>query len=151
LEEARQLLSEAITHQQAALKINPRNPTYRQFLRSHYWNLAETLVRWGDHGEAAQAAAKLPELYPAGWLEYHRAAGFLARCVPLAEKDAKLTEEKRKELARTYGLRAVELLSEAISKGYKNAKKLKDDAHFDSLRMRDDFKRLLSALEAKVK
>jgi hypothetical protein len=42
IEEARQLLEQAIKHQRAALTANPRSPIYLQFLRNHYGSLAET-------------------------------------------------------------------------------------------------------------
>jgi eukaryotic-like serine/threonine-protein kinase len=45
LKQARPLLEEAIRYQQVALKVNPRSPTYRQFLGNHYHNLAEVLSR----------------------------------------------------------------------------------------------------------
>lgn len=151
LQEARQLLSQAVTHQQTALKTNPHNPTYRQFLRNHYWNLAETLVRLGDHGEAAQAAAELPRLFPSVSQEYYGSAGFLARCIPLAENDLKFPEPERQTLAQSYGERAVALLKEAIKKGYKDAKQLDDEMAFAPLRTRDDFKRLLNSLKRNAK
>src|SRR5262249_2240829 len=81
-----------------------------------------------------------------GWQEYHRAAGLLARCVPLAEKDDKLSEEKGKELAQAYGKQAVELLRRAVEKGFKDAAGLKKDPAFAAGRARADFQKLLSEM-----
>jgi tetratricopeptide (TPR) repeat protein len=53
LEPARQLLEQAVRHQQLALKISPDNPAYLLFLRNHHWVLAET-----DKRLAQFAAAK---------------------------------------------------------------------------------------------
>src|SRR5262249_50189189 len=68
--EAARLLKEAVNYQEAARKIAPEDQTSRLFLRNHYWNLAEALAQLGKHGEAAKAAAELPELYPNGWQEH---------------------------------------------------------------------------------
>jgi tetratricopeptide (TPR) repeat protein len=151
LEEARQLLLQAITHQQRALKINPRNPDYRRFLRNHYQNLAETLLLLGDHSEAAQAASELPRIFPTGWEEYYRSARFLARCIPLAEKDLKLSEPERQTLAQSHAEHAVVLLKAAINQGFRDHKQLNEDVAFDSLRMHQHFRRLVDSLEHNAK
>src|SRR5262249_34137781 len=93
----------------------------------------------------AQAAAELPRLYPDGWEEYHRAAGFLARCAPLAEKDTRLPEAERRTLAGAYADRAMARLREAIAKGCKDAEQLTKNPAFDPLRSRADFQELARA------
>jgi hypothetical protein len=47
--------------------------------------------------------------------------------------------------------RAVELLRQATSKGFRDIDQLKKDENFDSVRKRDDFQRVLRDLEAKAK
>jgi hypothetical protein len=121
------------------VELNPRSPTYRQFRRHHYSELTETLVRRGDHAEAAKTTA---ELLP------YDAAGFLARCVPLVQKDTNLSEAEHKDLAQKYGDRVMQLLREALKQADGSAPDLKKDPRFDSLRLRDDFKKLLADLEA---
>ncbi len=69
---------------------------------------------------------------------YDAACGY-ALCVPLADKAE--TKEKR-------AVRAVELLRQAVAKGFKDAAHMKRDADLDALRGRDDFKKLLAELEA---
>ncbi|MCI0459454.1 MAG: tetratricopeptide repeat protein [Gemmataceae bacterium] len=54
-EQARQLFEEAIEHQQAALKVNPRSPASREFLRNHHKNLGKTLWRLGQADAAEEA------------------------------------------------------------------------------------------------
>ena len=83
---------------------------------------------------------------PAG--DAYKAAGFFARCVPLAEKDDKLPEARRKELAQSYAEQALAALRQAVAKGYKDVAHLKSDTDLDALRQRDDFKLLLKELEA---
>jgi hypothetical protein len=79
--------------------------------------------------------------------EYVRAALFLARCVPLAEQDARLPDGKRKKLAKTYADKAMKRLREAVDRGYKNVPQLQKDKTFDPLRDREDFQKLLRDLE----
>jgi eukaryotic-like serine/threonine-protein kinase len=148
--EAARLLEEAVTYQKAALKLDPENARFRQFLRNHYSNLAKALVQLGEHRQAARTAAELPGLYPDDWQEYVRAAGLLAQCAALAEKDADLPEDKRKEFAKGYGDKALALLRQAADKGWKDAAALKDPL-FEPLRDRDDFRKLAREMETKSK
>jgi tetratricopeptide (TPR) repeat protein len=150
-EEACQLYEQAISHEQAALKQNPRNPTYRRYLRNHYWLLADTLVERKQHGPAAQAAAELPRVFPDGWEEYHRAAGLLARCVPLAEKDAGLPEAKRTETARAYADQAIAQLRQAVRKGFADGQALEREATFAPLRSREEFQQVVRELRREKK
>src|SRR5262249_48061427 len=94
--EACQLLEKAITHQPQALRLEPKNAGYRQQLRDHYLALTDTFRVLGKHEQSARAARQLPQVMPDG-PHYTRAAWFLAACVPLAEKDARLTKDKRGE------------------------------------------------------
>jgi serine/threonine-protein kinase len=57
-----------------------------------------------------------------------------------AKEDAKLSNQ--------YAARAMELLREAVKKGYKDIAHIKQDKDLDPLRSRDDFKKLLAQLEA---
>jgi serine/threonine protein kinase/Tfp pilus assembly protein PilF len=52
LAEKRQLLEQAIIHQEAALKQKPADATYRRFLGHHCRNLGMTLVQQGQYAEA---------------------------------------------------------------------------------------------------
>src|SRR5262249_36392439 len=55
LQEARRMLDEAIPWQQKAVQAEPKNVTYRFFLRNHYKNLAKTRTRLGQADQAASA------------------------------------------------------------------------------------------------
>jgi hypothetical protein len=78
-------------------------------------------------------------------------AACLARCAALAGGDAKLSEEMRKEKAEAYGKQAVEWLRRAVADGFKDVKQLKDGEAFRPLRTREDFQRLLSDLETRLR
>jgi hypothetical protein len=151
LEESRRLYERAVRHQTAAVKIAPRQGTYGTFLRNHYWNWTGTLVALGDHTEAARTAARLPGVMPEGWEEYSRAACFLAACIPLAATDRQLSNEERERLARAYGDQAVQLLRQAIDRGYRDIADLKRASILQPLRGRADFRELLAELEAPKK
>jgi tetratricopeptide (TPR) repeat protein len=72
---------------------------------------------------------------------YNAACGY-ALCVPLA--DTPQTRDR-------YAVRAIELLSRAITGGFKDVAQLKKDGDLDALRPRDDFKKLVADLEAATK
>jgi len=123
LAEARRLLEQAIRHQQAALATYP-TPARHRSLRNHLAHLAETLVRLGEHAEAARRAVKPVEMFPDNWQEYQQAADVLMRCALLAEKDAKLASAERQAVARTYAGRAKDLFEEAAKRSKDNPEAL---------------------------
>jgi hypothetical protein len=55
------------------------------------------------------------------------------------------------KLADRYAARAVELLRQAAARGYENVDRFKSESDFDSLRNRDDYRKLLADLEEKAK
>jgi eukaryotic-like serine/threonine-protein kinase len=148
---ARGIYEEAFPHHQAALQANPRHPDYRQFFRNNHLELTRTLIELGEHNAAAVAASQLLKGAVDPALDAYDAACFLALCVSLAEKDKQLSDSKRKELAQSYGDKAMAALRQAIRNGYKDAAHMKKDTDLDALRGRDDFKKLLGDLEANPK
>jgi tetratricopeptide (TPR) repeat protein len=148
LAESRQYLEKAVRHQRAALRLNPRHPQYGRLLAQHYEKLAATLIALGEHAGAAKTALEMARSSPVSAERCYHAACVLAQCMTLADKDATLSGEKRKGLAQSYGDRAVELLREAVGKGFKDPEHMNKDTALDSLRSRDDFKKLASELEA---
>jgi hypothetical protein len=106
---------------------------------------------WGGLGDPAAALRTEEQLRDLGWdpaADYTAAAGGLAQCVAVVEKDPALSPEQRRQQATSYGDRAMALLREAVAKGLKNADLLKDE-DFDPIRNREDFQKLLAELEAK--
>jgi tetratricopeptide (TPR) repeat protein len=149
LEAARQMLEQAQPHHQAALAAKPYDATYLEYFRNNRFALVETLLRQGQHVEAAAAIQALPAA-PRNWaFESYRSAGFLARCVALAEKDAKLSDTQRAERARSYGDRAVSELQQAVRNGLRDARMLTTPRILDPLRARPDFQKLVAELEKK--
>lgn len=147
LERAAELIAEAILQHQAARKASPETPSFRENLRNDYWVLSEIQLKQGDHAAAAKAAEQLPLLFPNTATEFRRAAGFLARCIVVADKDDQIEQAKRGELRAAYGKRAVELLRLAIENGFDDLDELKkskeDKGSFYMLQDRADFQQLL--------
>jgi serine/threonine-protein kinase len=89
--------------------------------------------------DKALTAAELLAANAKGPGHLYDAACTYALCVSLA--DVAAVKEKR-------AARAVELLRQAVARGYTNAAHMKRDTDLDVLRGRDDFKKLLGEMEA---
>ncbi len=92
----------------------PKVPDARERLTWSIRELTENLLQQGKHGDAAQAAAELPAVFPDRWNDYQQAAGYLAQCVSLAEKDGTLSAVDRKGTAQEYANRAMRLAGGAV-------------------------------------
>jgi serine/threonine protein kinase/tetratricopeptide (TPR) repeat protein len=143
------LLEKAQPHHLAALKANPKQGIYRQYYRNNLWVLSECLVGLADHARLATVADELARFNFDPVKDTYNAAGFLSRCVALAEKDKSIDEAKRKELGDQYAKGALALLRQAVARGFKDAARLKQGPEFEALQMREEFKMLLAELEKK--
>jgi serine/threonine protein kinase/Tfp pilus assembly protein PilF len=147
LEEAQEMLEQAIRCQQAALKLDANDELSREFLGRHYANLGHVFLRLKERSKAELTASELARLFPPSPSRHYDAASILAGCAILAEVDASLNNEQRQELARFFADRAVELLGQAIKYGWKNAQQLKQNSNFAPLRARKDFTKLVAELD----
>jgi serine/threonine-protein kinase len=146
---AKAYLEEAQPHHQAALKANPRHPTYRQFYRNNLITLVSAHAGLLDQASAVQAAERLRDL---GWDppgNAYDAACALARCVPIVEKAEKLDSAKRQAAIDFYCDQAMTMLRAAVAKGYKDIEHLKKDDDLKALRERADYQKLVKELEEK--
>lgn len=123
----------------------------RSDLSAAYGHLGAALIRRSAHVEAAENARLMSRTSPDSAANSYTAATLWARCVPLADKDDALSLEKRQATAAAYGGEAMTSLRQAIQQGYKDVKHMKDDPHLESLRSRDDFKKLLLEVETRTK
>jgi len=133
------------------LKVRPKNSSYRLFYRNNVWTLAQSYLGLGDHARIAASADEMARFAYDPPNDNYLAACFLSRCVPLADKDAKLDEDKRKELKERYADRALELLRLAVARGYRNTARMKAEPDLEPLRGREDFRQLLADLEKRTK
>jgi serine/threonine-protein kinase len=113
---ARQLLEEAISHQRIALDAEPRHPTYREYMRNHYRNLAKVSRLLGDHAGAVRALQEPLRLFPDRGDEYVFASVIIRRCAETAERDTTLKVEQRRQLAQEYRDKARSLVQEALKR-----------------------------------
>jgi serine/threonine-protein kinase len=167
----------AVTTLGAVLAREPRQAMARRFLRNAHWGRADALTRLGRHAEALkdwERAAELEGGPQRGWFRLQRALA-LARLKEHARAAAEADELAWAQDAapgtlydlacvfalsaasagddpkqtESYAARAVELLRQAVAKGYQDIAHLKNDPDLKTLRMRDDFRQLLRSLEAK--
>ena len=112
-DEASRLVDRAISHEQLALKANPRNRDYRLGLKTGYWIRAHVLVQQGRHADAARAAADISRCGFNPDQDAVDAVEVLTFCASLAEDDVALPRTKRQEMAQAYLQQAQNLLREA--------------------------------------
>jgi tetratricopeptide (TPR) repeat protein len=144
---AKKYLTEAEPHHLAALKANPRNPTYRLYYHNNLFVLTQAQAGLLDQAAAVQAAQTLRDLDWGQPSNTYDAACALALCIPIVQKHEKLDAEKRKAAVQFYGDKAMEMLRLAVEKGWKNAAHMEKDSDLDPLRSRADFQKLLQELD----
>jgi hypothetical protein len=148
---AKRLLLEGRPHHLAALKANPRQPSYRQFYRHHLGVLTGVHTGLLEQEDAVRAAETCRDL---GWnapADAYDAASFLSQSVYIVAQHDKLDDKQRREAVQFYGDAAMKLLRDAVSKGYKDVVHMKKDPDLAPLRPREDFQKLVAELEGKRK
>jgi serine/threonine protein kinase len=145
------LLEQARPYSNAALKADPKEPSYRNVYHNGLRTLAASRVGLADHAGLATAAEELDRFGYEPANDAYLAARCLSCCVTLADKDARLEKARRKELVERYSDAALEQLRRAVARGYKDAANLRQAPVFEPLRGRKEFGKLLADLEAKTK
>jgi tetratricopeptide (TPR) repeat protein len=146
------LLREARTHRRFAFDRAPGVPWYRRGLSSSLDSLANAYQALGQFGEAAAVIEERQALWPGSAAELGRTARDLARIAgavgksrsPVAATDDHAEQER-------YAARALAYLAQALAAGYHDVETLEEHASFSVLRDRDDFKKKLDDLKAKMK
>jgi serine/threonine protein kinase/Tfp pilus assembly protein PilF len=140
--------ADAVKDWDRALQLNAvavQEPAFR-------FSLARSLARAGEHARAVAEANLLAEPASARSPFPGPALYELACVCAIASgkvRDAESASADAPRLAGEYAARAVELLRQAVAKGYKDVARLKKDRDLDAVRDREDFKRLVAGLEAK--
>jgi tetratricopeptide (TPR) repeat protein len=145
------LLEQAKSHLQAALEPSPPNPTSRRLYRDLLRVLAKCYMGLADNARLASTADELARFGYEPVNDAYLAACMLCSCVRLAEKDARLDEDMRKQLVQGYAYRALALLRQAVESGFKDAAKLRQDPNLEPVRAREEFQKLLAELEGMAK
>jgi tetratricopeptide (TPR) repeat protein len=146
----------------------------KQLLRNSHWNRAEAYDALHQYAEAVQDWDRAVELSPAQEQPSFRvrraasrvqagqaaeAVADVAELTKLATWNAgqwydfacvyALAGGKIADKKQEYADRAMQLLHQAVKAGWKDAAHMKKDTDLDSLRQREDFKKLMQALENK--
>jgi serine/threonine protein kinase len=145
------LLDEGQPHLQTALAARPQDRTFRESWRDRLVALAQSRLGLADYASLATTADELARFGFEPARDSYDAASFLCHCMTLAGEDGQLADARRKELAQSYGDRALALLHQAIALGFMDAAHLKKDPDLDSLRGREEFGKLVADLEGKTK
>ncbi len=146
LNESCRLLEQAIEQYQVSLKATPWDSGLQGQLSFTYRQLARGRLGLGAHRAAAEAAAQVATLQPGRMDLKAFQVSILAQCIPVAEKDASLSEDQRRHQAQTYADQAMQLLSRMVEQGYKDIAFLRKESGLDPLRQREDFQKLVNAL-----
>jgi tetratricopeptide (TPR) repeat protein len=146
---ARRLAEEAFTHIQAALNANPKSPSFREAYRGCLINLIESHLGLTNHAKAVEGAEELARFGHDSSDDLYDAACYVSRCILLAERDDRLPEAQRRERATAYANRAMQVLQQAIKRGFRDMAHMKQDTDLEPLRGRDDFGQLFMKVEPK--
>jgi serine/threonine protein kinase/tetratricopeptide (TPR) repeat protein len=169
-QQALEWFGKAITTLAGVLRQVPGDVSTQRFLRNAHGGRAQTLDALQRHAAAAADWDKAVELSPPQERTSLRLSGAASR-VRAGQVGPALREVE--ELAKNadadtlynaacvyalasaaapghkdkYARRAVELLRQAVAKGYRNIEHLKQDEDLSSLRGRDDFRKLVAEIE----
>jgi serine/threonine-protein kinase len=149
-QEALRLLDLAEGEQKLALEGDPGHEMYQEFVANILQDKALTLLQVHDHRRAADVL----ERFAAVWTEkpdliLKAGREIAAGCIGALSSDTTLNDATRQALRGEYVERAMKLLKEAVKKGFRNPQEL-EDAAYDPLRGREDFKRLQEATKTKA-
>jgi hypothetical protein len=112
---------------------------------------AEILARLGDHGEALSAAKSVTLGMEYSLTDYYRAAVIAAVAARAARADGRLVAAERDRLSEEYAAWAVRILLKAsllTTRPDEVIARIKKYPDLESLADRDDFRRLISELQA---
>jgi serine/threonine protein kinase/tetratricopeptide (TPR) repeat protein len=108
---------------------------------------AIVLAGRGDHARASEEAEAVVRQGDPGSVQLYNVACAFSLASAAADHDAKLSPTDRNHLKARYADRAMEILRQAVAKGYRNPNIIKPDRDLDPLRARKDFQKLLADLD----
>jgi tetratricopeptide (TPR) repeat protein len=129
----------------------PQLIEYRRALSHTCGDLARLARAVGQADEADAAARERLQLWPGQPDVLYQFARVLAVQIATVEKVAKKDNALSAEdvaQQRLYAEESLESLRAAVALGFRDAERLRGDPQFESLRPRDDFKKMLADLEA---
>ena len=145
--QARACLLRAISCQEIARKADPYNQFFPSLLIKHYNDLITIQLYLSDHQGMAQSARAIAAISPERPAEYVTAAACLARAIPLAQADVRMTPAERREVVENYAREAIRMLEAGLARGFSKGEELKTRPEYQPLRRRPDFQRLIDGIE----
>jgi tetratricopeptide (TPR) repeat protein len=112
---------------------------------------AGTFNAEGNHARAADEAEALARQQNLSSINVYDIACLFCRSAAAAERDPTLSPTDRARLKARYADRAMAFLRDAVAGGYGHPLAMRTDIDLDPLRSRDDFRKLIVALEAQEK
>lgn len=143
---AKDMLLEAIEHQEAVLRRVPDYTFAIQFRCNHYMKLAEVVRLDGDYVGALEIAQKMVDSTPKDGLQWRRLAGEYVAASTLAAADVALPESERAQRSEQYVGKALELLATALDLGYSDRDYLETNEVFAPVRDLPGFQALVERL-----
>ena len=134
---------------QRVIDKEPRQSQARRELNDLWIGRAVALAQTGDYDRAMKAADEVAKQEESTPVDVYNLACVYSRFSEAAGKDAKLSATDRAKLKEQYAGLAMDSLRRALAKGFKAVLSIKTEVDFDSLRDRDDFKKLLQELDGK--
>ncbi len=142
-DEALKFYRRAISHQSLALEGLPQAAAYRRRLDQHYKNLISVLRTLGQTDESATAVSDRLKLWPGNADELFAAACELASCLTAVDLVAGEPTLKQQRKRREFSDEAMKTLRRSVDAGFREVKRVKEDADLDPLRSRSDFQPLI--------
>ena len=133
--------------QEIARKADPYNQFFPSLLIKHYNDLITIQLYLSDHQGMAQSARAIAAISPERPAEYVTAAACLARAIPLAQADVRMTPAERREVVENYAREAIRMLEAGLARGFSKGEELKTRPEYQPLRRRPDFQRLIDGIE----
>jgi eukaryotic-like serine/threonine-protein kinase len=146
--EAMTVLTSAVEHQKAAIKLSKNGGGYRELLGEHFIELAKLNLKLGAYDEAARLALDVPKTVPVSKRAQacFDSARILARLLTQVGGDGKLGQTDRDRVTQNYLGRTIVLLREAIDSTPTLAEQIKADPDIKPLESRPEFRMIMNTL-----
>jgi serine/threonine protein kinase len=144
--DARRTLLEGQPYRLAAIEANSRNSEYRRRYRDQLVLLTELHARLLEPEDAMRTAEAARDLGLDAPSDAYNASCLMSRCIPIVAQHDKLDDLQRKQAVQFYGDAAIKLLSQAVSKSFRDSAHMMEDSDLDPLRIRGDFQKLIADL-----
>jgi serine/threonine-protein kinase len=148
-DEALRLFAQGLEAHQEVLKKAPEVMDSRRWLAGHYRTLAGAHRDWGQPAEAAAALRQSRQACDDDATSLFNVAEGLSLCVPLVARGKSEPSAAERAERQKYADEAMEVLRQAVARGFNQAQMLQNDANLAPLRERDDFRKLSDELKQK--